>query len=315
MNNVMNIKDIRIVFMGTPEISAHLLEHIILSGFNIVGLVSQPDKLVGRKNILEKTPTKIVAEKYNIPVFQPLKIRKDFSFLDETKPDLILTLAYGQIVPIEVIDYPKYKCLNFHGSILPKYRGASPIQTSLINSDEETGITLMEMTEKMDAGDIYMIEKVKIESSDNCSSLFNKMGKAAIRLFDKALPLYLEGKLDGVSQDECLVTYCSIIKPEEEKINFELEGKKILGWIKALSDQPGAYLILDNQKIKIFKAELLPDCNGRIGEIIKADKFGLHIKLKDSVLSVLELQKEGKKRMDYKSFLNGNNSLLNKITF
>ena len=165
------INEYRIVYMGTPRFSAQVLEFLINQGFNIVGVIAQEDKPVGRKKVLEPVPTKVVANKYNIPVFQPHRIRKDYEFVKALKPDLILTLAYGQIIPHELIELPKLGCLNFHGSILPKYRGAAPIQRAILHSDTETGVTLMEMVDEMDAGKFYAVETCKIEDSDTMTSM------------------------------------------------------------------------------------------------------------------------------------------------
>ena len=310
----MNKNEIRLLFMGTPEISAKVLRTVINEGYNVVGIISQPDQLVGRKAILEKTPTKLVGEEFNIPVFQPVKIRKEYDFVKELNPDIVLTIAYGQIVPQGLLDIPRFGCLNLHGSLLPKYRGATPIQYALINNEAVSGMTLMEMTAQMDAGRMYAKEEVIVDEDDNCTSLFNKMGDAACELVRKALPLYLEGKLEGIIQDESLVSYCPTIKPEQERINFDLSVKEIYGWIRGLSDVPGAYCLLDDLKLKIFKAKVIDEIEDhRIGEIVKADKNGLIVQCRDGKLSILELQKEGKKRMDYKSFINGNQNLVGKI--
>jgi len=310
----MDKKSLKVVFMGTPNIAAKVFEAMILEGYNFVGLIAQPDKPVGRHGEFEKVPTKIIAEKYNIPVFQPLKIRKEFEFVKELNPDIIITLAYGQIVPQGLLDIPKFGCLNLHGSLLPKYRGAAPIQYSLINGDKVTGVTLMEMIDKMDAGKMYSKKEVIIDNNDNSTSLFEKIGDAAKDLIIEELPKYLDGKLPGIEQDESLVSFCPTIKPEEEKIDLSLNAEKILGWIKGLSDHPGAYCYLDEQKFKIYKASLISiNRTGKVGEIIEADKGGLVVQLNGGQLSLLEIQKEGKKRMDYKSFLNGNQNLLGKI--
>ena len=310
----MDKNEIKILFMGTPAIAAKVLEATINEGYNVIGVIAQPDRPVGRKGMLEKVPAKIVAEKYHIPVFQPIKIRKEYEFIKDLHPDLILTIAYGQIIPQGLLDIPPLGCLNLHGSLLPKYRGAAPIQYALINNEKISGMTLMEMIDKMDAGRIYAQETVIVDEEDNSSSLFNKMGDAAIKLIKEALPKYLKNELLGVIQDESLVTFCPTIKPEQEKIDLSLDVHQILGWIRGLSDQPGAYLYLDNLKLKIFKAKIINELNqGEIGQIIKADKNGLIVQCKGGQLSLLEVQKEGKKRMDYKSFINGNQNLLNKI--
>lgn len=309
----MDKKDLRIVFMGTPDISAYVLEAMINDGYNILGVVAQPDRPVGRKGQLEKVPTKVVAEKYNIPVFQPIKIRKDYRFIEDINPDVIITLAYGQIVPEGLLQIPKYGCLNLHGSSLPKYRGAAPIQYALINGDKKTGMSLMEMVQEMDAGRVYAVKEVEISDEDNATSLFKKMGEAAKELILEKLPDYIDNKLFGVPQNKELVSFCPTIKPEQEKLSLEYSVDQMFGWIRGLSDQPGAYLLLDGQKFKIYRAAIH---NRNIvdipGTIIQADKNGLILQCLDGQLALLEVQKEGKKRMDFKSFLNGNHDLLNK---
>lgn len=308
----MDIKKTRIIFMGTPEISARVLEGLILNGYQIVALIAQPDRPTGRKKVLTPVPTKVVAQKYNIPVYQPVKIRKEYEFVNELKPDLILTLAYGQIVPQGLLDIPSLGCLNLHGSLLPKYRGAAPIQYALLNNEKVTGMTLMKMVKEMDAGEMYAKEEVLIDEDDNSTSLFKKMGEAALSLSIRALPLYVQGKLPGEPQDESLVTFAPSIKPEEEKIDLNKSKEEIIGQIRALSDVPGAYLYLNELKLKIYKAKVnSSDVIGEVGEIVKADKNGLHLQVKDGIIALLELQKEGKNRMDYKSFVNGNQNLLN----
>ena len=309
----MDKKDLRVIFMGTPEISAYVFEAMILDGYKFVGLIAQPDRPVGRKNEIEKVPTKVVAEKYNIPVFQPLKIRKEYDFVKELNPDVIITLAYGQIVPQGLLDIPQFGCLNLHGSLLPKYRGAAPIQYALINNEEKTGMTLMKMVAEMDAGPMYAQKEVVIEKEDNSTSLFQKMAVAAKELILESLPLYIDGKLPEVEQDVSKVTFCPTIKPEEEKLDLSKDVKSIYGWIRGLSDHPGAYFFLDGKKLKVFKAEVINELeSGEIGEIVQADKRGLVVQCKGGQLSLLELQKEGKNKMDYKSFLNGNQGLLGK---
>ncbi len=307
----MEKKELNLLFMGTPEISAYVFEQMILDGYHFVGLVAQPDHPVGRKGIIEKVPTKVIAEKYNIPVFQPIKIRKDFSFMDNLKVDLVITLAYGQIVPQGFLDIPRFGCLNLHGSLLPKLRGASPVQTALINNEKVTGVTLMEMVAAMDAGRMYGKKEVIIEEDDNATSLFKKISEAAKDLVLELLPKYVNGELEGIPQDENEVTFCSLIKPEQEKLDLSKDILEVYGYIRGLSDEPGAYLYLDNQKLKIFKAKIANDLvTAEVGTIVQADKHGLLLQCQNGQLAILELQKEGKKRMDYKAFINGNQNLL-----
>ena len=307
----MEKKDLNLLFMGTPQISADVFEAMILDGYHFVGLVCQPDHPVGRKGLLEKVPTKVIAERYQIPVFQPVKIRDDYSFMNNLNVDLVITLAYGQIVPQGFLDIPRLGCLNLHGSLLPKLRGASPVQTALINNERVTGVTLMEMVKAMDAGRMYAKKEVVIAEEDNATSLFNKIKDAAKELVLEALPRYINNELVGVPQDENEVTFCSIIKPEQEKLDLSKTALEVYGYIRGLSDEPGAYLFLNGQKVKIFKAQIAnQNVEAEVGTIVKADKHGLYIQLKDGQLAILELQKEGKKRMDYRSFINGNQNLL-----
>ena len=309
----MKKEDLKVIFMGTPDISAYVLKAMVEDGYNIIGVIAQPDKPVGRKGELEKVPTKVVAESFNIPVYQPIKIRNDFEFVKELNPDIIITLAYGQIVPQGLLDIPKYGCLNLHGSLLPKYRGAAPIQYALINGDKATGMTLMEMVKAMDAGRMYAKKEVVIDEEDNATSLFAKMGEAAKDLILEKLPEYIDGKLPGEEQDESLVSFCPTIKPEQEKLSLNYSASQMLGWIKGLSDHPGAYFLLEGQKFKIYKAKLYSsEVTSEVGTIVQADKRGLVLQCKDGQLALLEVQKEGKKRMDFKSFLNGNQNILGK---
>lgn len=309
----MDKRRIRFVFMGTPEISATVFEALINKGFYFVGLVAQPDRPVGRKGELEKVPTKVVAEKYNIPVFQPIKIRKDYEFIKDLNPDMIITLAYGQIVPQGLLDIPPRGCVNLHGSLLPKYRGAAPIQYALINGDKVTGMSLMEMVAAMDAGRVFAKKEVVIDDEDNSTSLFKKMADAAIDLVLENINDVFLGKLQGEEQDESLVTFCPTIKPEQEKLDLNLNVEQIHGWIRGLSDHPGAYFYLDGKKLKVYKSKVLNDeMTAEVGTIVQADKRGFVVQLNGGQLALLEVQKEGKNRMDYKSFLNGNQGLLGK---
>ncbi|MBE6133529.1 MAG: methionyl-tRNA formyltransferase [Erysipelotrichaceae bacterium] len=309
-----DVKQIKILFMGTPIIAASVLEKLILCGYNIVGVISQPDRPVGRKKLLLPTPTKEVALKYNIPCYQVEKIRKDYDFIKEINPDLILTLAYGQIVPKGVLDIPKYGCLNLHGSLLPKYRGAAPIQYALINNDQITGMSLMEMNERMDEGKVYASNIIDILEEDNSTSLFIKMGEAAFELVNDCLAKYINGELPGEEQDPALVSYAPPISKEEEKLNLNDSIDRIYGYIRALSDEPGGYLYLDNEPIKIFKAKIYSrEVKAEVGKIIQIDKNGILLQCKDGILFLEELQRQGKKKMGYKDFANGNMALKDRI--
>lgn len=309
----MDKKDLRIVFMGTPSMASFVLEAMINEGYNIVGVIAQPDKPVGRKKELLRVPTKVVAQKYNIPVYQPLKVRLEYEFVKEINPDIIITLAYGQIVPQGLLDIPRFGCLNLHGSLLPKYRGAAPMQYAIINGETETGICLMEMIDKMDAGRMYATRKVSISPKDTLTTLTEKMAICARDIILDKLPKYIDGNLTGVEQDESLVTFSPSIKKEQEHLDLSLPAQTVVNWIRALNDHPGAYLFLEENKIKIWDAEVINNNKtDEVGKIIKADKQGLIIQGSDGEISVLNLQKEGKDAIDYKSFVNGNRDLVGK---
>ena len=301
-------KDYLIIYMGTPEMSAKILERLIQDDFNIVALIAQEDKPVGRKGLLEKVPTKVVAEKYNIPVFQPHRIRKEYEFVKDLKPDLILTMAYGQIIPQGLLDIPTLGCLNVHGSLLPKYRGAAPIQRAIINGETKTGVTLMEMIDKMDAGKMFAFEECSIDENDNYSSLCEKIVECGNRVLEKNLLTYLEGNLKGTEQDENSVTFADKINPEDEKLDLSKPMILFLNWVRGLSEEPGGYIYLNNLKFKIFKAHKFSENRvSPVGTLTISKRVVLQ--LSDGELELDEVQLEGKKKMDGKSFANGSHHL------
>ena len=303
-----NIKDVRILYMGTPEMSAKVLEALILGGFNIVGVVAQEDQPVGRKAILTEVPTKVVAKAHDIPVYQPHKIRLDYEFVKEINPDLILTMAYGQIVPQGLLDIPKMGALNLHGSILPKFRGAAPIQRAIMEGEKETGVTLMEMVDKMDAGKMYGFSKCEILPDDNYTSLCEKIVKCCIDVCNNLLPKYFNGELKGEAQDESKVTFADKIKPETEKLSLDYDSDKFINYIRGMSEEPGGYVLLNDLKFKILKASKSNQLvNGEVGTL-SIDK-NVYLKLKDGVIELKEVQLSGKKKMDGKSFANGSRHL------
>ena len=307
-----SVKDVRILYMGTPEMSAKVLETLILDGFNIVGVVAQEDQPVGRKAIITEVPTKVVAKAHNIPVYQPHKIRLDYEFVKEINPDLILTMAYGQIVPQGLLDIPKMGALNLHGSILPKYRGAAPIQRAIMNGETETGVTLMEMVDKMDAGQMFGVEKCEITPEDNYTSLCEKIVDCCVRVARNYLPKYFNGELKGVEQDESKVTFADKIKPETEKLSLEYGVNQFVNYVRGMSEEPGAYVSLEGQKFKIYKAAKANQAvNGPVGTLLI--NKSVYLKLKDGVVELKEVQMAGKKKMDGKSFANGSRQLDGKI--
>ena len=307
-----SIKDVKILYMGTPEMSAKVLEALISSGFNIVGVVAQEDQPVGRKAIITEVPTKVVAKAHNIPAYQPHKIRLNYEFVKQINPDLILTMAYGQIVPQGLLDIPSMGALNLHGSLLPKYRGAAPIQRAIMNGEKETGVTLMEMVDKMDAGKMFGVSKCEISAEDNYTSLCEKIVGCCIDVCNKLLLKYFNGELKGEPQDESKVTFADKIKPETEKLSLEYGSEQFINYVRGMSEEPGAYVLLENVKLKILKAKLSDKkIDGEVGTLLI--EKGVFLKLKDGVIELLELQLAGKKKMDGKSFANGSRHLNGKI--
>lgn len=305
-------KDVRILYMGTPEMSAKVLEGLILGGFNIVGVIAQEDQPVGRKAIITEVPTKVVAKKYNIPVYQPHKIRLDYEFVKEINPDLILTMAYGQIVPQGLLDIPRMGALNLHGSLLPKYRGAAPIQRAIINGEKETGVTLMEMVDKMDAGKMFGVSKCEILQEDNYTSLCEKIVNCCKDIYENLLPKYFNGELKGEEQDESKVTFADKIKPETEKLSLDYGCEEFINYVRGMSYEPGGYVLLDDLKLKIFRVSKVDkNFSGPVGTL--SIEKGVFLKLKDGVVELKELQLSGKKKMDGKSFANGSRHLDGKI--
>ena len=304
-----NLKNLKIVYLGTPEISAECLSFLLDGGANVVAVISNEDKPVGRKGLLSPTPVKAVALDHNIPVFQPAKIKEDNAFLDELDFDIFLSMAYGQIIPEAVLSKARFGAFNLHGSLLPKYRGAAPIQRAIIDGESLTGVTLMAMVKKMDAGTMYAKKEVAIEESDNYTTLCKKIAKAAASLALDSLLDVVNRLSEGEEQKEEEVTFAAKILPEEEKLDFSLPIAKLLNKIRGLSFTPGGYCYLEGAKLKIFSAHIhSQETLGEIGEIV-SDRKGLFVQAEGGVLSLDYLQLEGKKAMDGKSFVNGKQGL------
>lgn len=296
----------KILYLGTPEISAFVLTALLDAGYHIVGVVAQPDKPIGRKKELEVVPTKKVALEHDIPVFQPVKIRADYEFAKHLDFDLIICFSYGQIIPKGLLDLPPLGSLNLHGSLLPKYRGASPMQMALVHDEKVTGVTLMEMVEAMDAGRMYAKEEVNISEDDNFATLAEKIKIAASNLILRALPAYLNGELPGEPQDESQVTFASLIKKDKEHLDLSLPKTLFRGWVRALAPEPGGYLIWDEKMIKIFEVAILnEEVNAPIGTIVQADKRGLVLQLSDGQVEIKRLQVAGKRVVTSQEFVNG----------
>lgn len=297
-----------IIFLGTPQMSADLLEEIIKDNkYKVVGVISQPDKPLGRKKILTPSPVSMVALKYNIPLHRPEKLNNDYEFIERLQPDLLLTFAYGQLISTKVLSLSKYQALNLHGSLLPKYRGAAPIQYALKNGDKKTGVCLMAMVKKMDAGAVYGKVEISIDEEDNYTSLCKKITEASHICMNRYLPDFFENKIIPLEQNEEEVTFSPSIKPEEEHLDLQKSSEEFLNQIRSLSETPCGYLYLESgEKFKIYKAHYLNVLvESEVGKIIVAHKKDLIIQLKDGQINLDIVQKSGKNKMDSQSFNNG----------
>ena len=295
----------KIVFMGTPGFAANVLEGLISAGFNIVGVVTQPDKEYGRKRELKPSEVKLVALKHNIPVLTPAKIRKEYEEVLAFEPDLIISSAYGQIIPKELLDYPKYKCINTHGSLLPKYRGGAPIQRSIINGDSKTGITIMYMNEKMDEGDILYQESIDIDINDTNSTLFAKLSDLALKMLLEFLPKLFKGEINPIAQDHSKATYAYNLDKEIEHITFNDSTLNVYNHIRGLLDNPGCFFIIKDKKYKIEKVDYELADNTKPNTFIGLENNYIRLDCNDGFIKVLTIKPEGKNSMDSKSFFNG----------
>ena len=296
----------RVVFMGTPDYAVPILESLI-EKYDVVGVVSQPDKEVGRKRILTPTATKEVALKHNIKVLQPIKIRNEYQEVLDLEPDIIITCAYGQIIPKEILDYPKLGCINVHGSLLPKLRGGAPIHHAIIDGYTKTGITIMYMDIGMDTGDIISTKEVDILDTDTMTSLHDKLKIIGRELLLDTLPYIISGNIKRIKQDENEVTIAYNIRKEEEKIDFNKTKKEIYNQIRGLNSYPGAYAFIDDKRIKIWNSYITDKVYDSLtnGEISNIYKDGIGIKVSDGEIVITDIQLEGKKRMLASSYLNG----------
>lgn len=294
----------KVVYMGTPDFAVSSLESIINAGHDVCAVFTQPDKPRGRKMVLTPPAVKECALLHNIDVYQPqtLKDGKAFEIIKELAPDVIVVAAYGKILPKEIIEYPKYGCINVHGSILPKYRGAAPIQWSVINGDSETGITTMMMNEGLDTGDILLVEKTPISIDDTASSVFDRLALIGANLIVRTLKDAQDGKLKPVKQNDADSSYAPMLDKSISEIDFNMPAIKVHNLVRGLYDWPIAHTFYHGKKLKIYRTAV-SDLSGKVGEVVSLSP--LTVACKEGAIEILELQLEGKKRMDYKSFLLG----------
>lgn len=310
------MKDLRVVFMGTPDFAVNVLEGLI-DNCLVVGVVSQPDKMVGRHQELRMTAVKKCAVENGIDVIQPVKIKESVAAVLAFNPDIIVTCAYGQIVPEEILNYPKYGCINVHASLLPKLRGGAPIHKAIIDGYEKTGITIMYMDKKMDSGDIISQEEVVISDDDNLESLHDKLSVVGKELLIKTLPSIINGTNERIKQNEEEVTYAFNIKREEEHINFNKTSREVFNQIRGLSPVPGANIIVDGVEMKVY-ASYISDRkfnDKKVGEVSNLYKDGIGVVTLDGEVVLTDIKPFGKKRMSVESYINGlkNKDMIGKV--
>lgn len=307
------------IFFGTPEFAAIVLEKLINAGYIPEAVICNPDEPVGRKQILTPPPTKILAEKYGLNILQPEILANYHPTGDHPKgdkPDLAIVAAYGKILPEEILEISKHGFINVHGSLLPKYRGASPIQSAILNGDKETGITIMKVDEKMDHGDIISNLKVQISNLETYESLSRKLAISGAELLIKIIPDYISGKIEPVEQDHSKATYTKIIKKEDGKIDWSKSAKEIERMTRAFDPWPTAWAIWNNKILKIIEAEALKNGgNSKIGEVFLCSKSTsiqrcIAVKCGEGILIIKKLQLEGGKILPAKEFLNGHKDFI-----
>lgn len=297
---------IRTVFMGTPEFACPILD-TLMKQTNVVLVVTQPDKLVGRKKILTPSPVKEEALNSNIPVFQPIKIREDYEEIKNYHPDLIVTCAYGQIVPKEVLDIPRLGCINVHASLLPKYRGGAPIEHAIMNGEKETGVTIMYMDVHLDTGDMISKKSIPILHEDTKDLLGEKLSKLGSSLLEEVLPSIINGVNERVKQNEEEASYAKIIKREDEHLDFSKKAIEIYNQVRALYSHPLANFTLNGEEVKVLEGYVGSDALGDVGVISDIKKDAIGINCSDKVYYVTRLKPFGKKEMSVRDYLNGVN--------
>ncbi len=308
------MKNKKVVFMGTPLFSVPILNELI-KNTNVILVVTQPDSFVGRNKELKYSPIKEVAIKNNIEVFQPIKIRNDYNRILELEPDIIITCAYGQIIPKELLYTPHYKAINVHASLLPKLRGGAPIHHAIIDGYKETGITIMYMDEKMDEGNIISQKNIKIEEEDNVGTLHDKLSGMGSKLLMETLPTIFNKTNKSIEQNNEEATYGYVIKHEDELINFNKPAVDVYNQIRGLYPFPTGYAVLENETIKILESKNGNICNGLSGEITNIYKEGIGVKCLDKEIIITKLKPQGKNIMNATDYVNGKRkeNLLGKV--
>ena len=299
----------KVIFMGTPDFAVPVLGRLVEDGYDVIAVVTQPDRPVGRKRILTPPPVKVEAERHQIPVYQPEKIRDSEEMKEILKldPDLIVTAAYGQILPSDILEAPKHGCVNVHASLLPELRGGAPIHYAIMQGKEKTGITIMYMVEKLDAGDIISQVEVPITEQDDVATMHDKLSVEGAELLSETLPKLLANKITPQPQNDVLSTFAYNIKREQEKINWQDSGEAIFNHIRGLRPWPVAYTTISGDVLKIWNSEKRPlEGNLKAGTVAEVEVDGFVVATGNKIgIKVTELQPAGKTKMTAEQFLRG----------
>lgn len=310
------MKKLKIVFMGTPDFSIPVLTGLI-ENYDVIGVVTQPDKEVGRNHEVKFSPIKEVALQHNIKVIQPVKIRNEYEEIVKLEPDMIVTCAYGQIIPKVLLDLPKYGCINVHASLLPKYRGGAPLHRVVINGESKTGITIMHMDEGMDTGDIISAREIIIENFDTVGTVHDKLSVLGKELLLDTIPSIVDGTSQRIKQNNDEATFAPVIKREDELLDFNKTSREIYNKIRGLNPFPVSYAILDGKVMKIYSSRIKENVytTKRNGEIVRIYDDGIGVSTGDSEIILTEIKPEGKRKMSVKDYLNGidRDSLVGKV--
>lgn len=299
-------KEVSVVFMGTPDFAVPVLQGLI-DNYKVRAVVTQPDRPIGRSGEVRPTPIKKIAEENTILVLQPENLKEQWQMITDLKPTLIVTCAYGQIVPRELLVYPVYGCINVHASLLPKLRGGAPIHRAIINGHKETGITIMHMNPRLDQGDIISQEKIEITDTDTASTLHDKLSVLGRDLLLKTLPSIIDGTAPRTVQDESEATFAFNISKEDEKIDFSKLKKQIYNQVRGLNSWPGAYFMLEGKRIKVWECIMTDNNYSNLmdGQISNIYPEGIGIKVSNGEIILTVIQPEGKQKMRAIDFING----------
>lgn len=306
----------KIVFMGTPDIAVGCLQKIIDEKHEILGVVTQPDKPVGRGKKMGMPPVKELALKYDIPVYQPIKARDEefVQVLRELNPDLIVVVAFGQILPKSILDIPKLGCVNVHVSLLPKYRGAAPINWVIINGEEKTGVTTMYMDEGLDTGDMILTSEFALDDEITAGELHDIMKEEGALLLKQTIDLIAKGEAPRIPQNHEEFTYAPMMNKTLGQIDFSKSAKEIHNLVRGVNPWPSAYTTYKGQTMKVWKTNVLNETSDKHpGTILKVDKEGIRVSTKDNVLLIKEIQMPGKKRVLVEEYIKGNSIETNEI--